>query len=111
MAPDPVEPDLGYVMRVHRVRAEFLVAACDAELLGRDLPVGTAGRTVKVTPEFYGERRVTRDELLWALQRATIANLLGARTLRLAQEGGFVDPTDAGDLGGVPHAEIFAMLG
>jgi uncharacterized protein len=98
-------------MRVHRVRSEFVVAACDAELLGRELPIGEAGHTVTVTPQFYGERRVSREELLWALQRATIANLLGARTLQLAVEGGFIDPGGAGELGGVPHAEIFAMLG
>ena len=101
----------GVVMRVHRVRAEFVVAACDAELLGRDLPVGESGRTVKVTSQFYGERRVTREEFLWALERATIANLLGERVLRLAAEGGFVTPEGTGTLGGVPHAEIFAMSG
>ncbi len=100
----------GVVMRVHRVRAEFLVAACDAELLGRDLPVGEAGRTVRVSSQFYGERRVSREELLWALQRATIANLLGARVLRLAEEGGFIQPGGAGSLGGVPHAEIFGIV-
>ena len=103
--------DGGFVMRVHRIRAEFLVAACDAELVGRELPVGDAGHTVKITSQFYGERKVTREELLGALQRATIANLLGSRTLRLAEEGGFIDPGGAGELGGVPHAEIFAMLG
>ena len=103
--------DDGFVMRVHRVRAEFVVAACDAELLGRDLPVGEGGRTVKVTSQFYGERRVTRDELLWALQRATIANLLGERVLKLAEEGGYLAPGGSGMLGGVPHAEIFAMVG
>jgi uncharacterized protein len=99
----------GFVMRVHRVRAEFVVAACDAELLGRELPVGEAGRTVKVSADFYGERRVSREELLWALQRATIANLLGSRTLALAEEGGFIGPGGSGELGGVPHAEIFAV--
>ncbi len=99
----------GVVMRVHRVRAEFVVAACDAELLGRDLPVGTAGRTVRVSQQFYGERVVSKEELLWALERATIANLLGERVLRLAREGGFVGPDGTGHLGGVPHAEIFAM--
>ena len=102
--------DDGVVMRVHRVRAEFLVAACDAELLGRDLPVGDAGRTVRVSSQFYGERRVSREELFWALQRATIANLLGARVLRLAEEGGFVRPGGTGSLGGVPHAEIFGIV-
>lgn len=99
----------GFVMRVHRVRTEFLVAACDAELLGRQLPVGERGRTVTVSSQFYGERKVTREELLWALARATIANLLGARVLRLAVEAGYVAPGDAGQLGGVPHAEIFAI--
>jgi uncharacterized protein len=103
--------DGGFVMRVHRVRAEFVVAACDAELIGRELPVGESGRTVQVSSHFYGERRVSREELLWALQRATIANLLGERTLRLAQEEGLIAPGGSGELGGVPHAEIFALLG
>lgn len=101
----------GFVMRVHRVRAEFVVAACDAELVGRQLPVGDAGRTVPVSSHFYGERRVSREELLWALARATIANLLGERVLRLAQEAGYVTPGATTLLGGVPHAEIFAMVG
>ncbi|MGP8158656.1 MAG: DUF424 domain-containing protein [Thermoplasmata archaeon] len=103
--------DDGVVMRVHRVRSEFVVAACDADLLGRDLPVGDQGRTVKVSAQFYGERRVSREELIWALQRATIANLLGERVLQVAAEGGFVSADGVGTLGGVPHAEIIAMRG
>ncbi len=104
-------PEDGFVMRVHRVRTEFVVAACDAELVGRQLPIGENGRTVMVSSHFYGERQVSREELLWALERATIANLLGARVLRLAEEAGHVAPGSAGSLGGVPHAEIFAMPG
>jgi uncharacterized protein len=104
-------PDAGFVMRVHRVRTEFVLAACDAELVGKELPVGDAGRTVSISSHFYGERRVSKEELLWALQRATIANLLGARVTRLAEEEGYIAPGGTGELGGVPHAEIFAMLG
>ncbi len=103
--------ETGFVMRVHKVRAEFVVAACDAELLGRDLPVGEAGRTVRISSQFYGERQVSSEEILWALERATIANLLGERVLKLAEEGGYIAPGSAGTLGGVPHAEIFAMVG
>ncbi len=99
----------GIVMRVHRVRSEVVVAACDAELIGRDLPLGDSGRTVRVSGQFYGERRVSREEILWALERATIANLLGPRVLRLAEEGGFVAPGGTGLLGGIPHAEIFSI--
>ncbi len=101
-------PD-GIVMRVHRVRAEVVVAACDEELLGRDLPVGTAGRTVRVSAQFYGERRVSLEEFLLAARRATIVNLLGSRVLALAEREGMVAPGGAGSLGGVPHAEIFSI--
>jgi hypothetical protein len=101
----------GIVMRVHRVRAEFIVAACDEELLGRELRVGTHGTPVKITSHFYGERPVSEDELLWALRRATVANLLGPRVLGIAQREGLVAAEGLGDLGGVPHAEIFAMIG
>lgn len=111
MAAGEPDGDGGFVMRIHRVRAEFVVAACDAELLGQELPVGDAGHKVTVSSHFYGDRRVSREELLWALERATVANLLGARVLRVASEGGHVDPGATTSLGGVPHAEIFAMLG
>lgn len=100
----------GFVMRIHKVRSEFVVAACDAELLGRELPLDGGGR-VTVTRHFYGERQVTKEELLWALERATVANLLGARVVAVAAEGGHVEPTATGRLGGVPHAEIFSMPG
>ncbi len=98
-------------MRIHRVRAEVVVAACDAELLGRELPVGEQGRTVKVSSHFYGEREVSVEELLWALERATVANLLGERVLRIAREHGHVVDGATSQLGGVPHAEIVAMPG
>ncbi len=101
----------GFVMRIHRVRAEIVVAACDAELLGRELEVGEHGRTVTVSSHFYGERPVTDEELLWALERATVANLLGERVLKLACEHGHVRAEATSRLGGIPHAEIFAMTG
>ncbi|EQD79632.1 protein containing DUF424 [mine drainage metagenome] len=101
----------GFVMRVHRVRAETVVAVCDADLVGRQLPVGDRGRTVTVSAQFYGDRPVGREEVEWALQRATIVNLLGERTLALALEMGLVAAGGTGRLGGVPHAEIFTVLG
>lgn len=101
-------PD-GIVMRIHKVRTEMVVAACDQELLGRELPVGTKGRTVRITSDFYGERPVGQDELLWAIRRATIVNLLGARVLAIARREGFIAEGGETFLGGVPHAEIIGM--
>ncbi len=100
----------GIVMRIHRVRAEVVVAACDCELVGQDLPVGAAGRTVRISADFYGERVVSREELLWALRRATVVNLLGRRVIEVARSEGLVADGGLGSLGGHPHAEVFAML-
>ena len=101
----------GVVMRIHRVRSEFVVAACDAELVGQELVIGDHGRTVKVSGQFYGEREVSVEELLWALERATVANLLGERVLKIASENGHVGAGATTTLGGVPHAEIVSMPG
>ncbi|MFZ0698786.1 MAG: DUF424 family protein [Thermoplasmata archaeon] len=99
----------GIVMRVHRVRGEVVVAACDSELLGRDLPIGP-GHATTVSSQFYGERPVSLEELLWALEHATSANLLGPRVLRAAEEAGYVEVGGTGTLGGVRHAMIFSMV-
>jgi hypothetical protein len=96
-------------MRVHRVRAEVVVAACDEELLGQEIPVGTQGRTVKVSPQFYGERRVLLEEFIWAVHHATIVNLLGERVCGAAEKEGLVAPGGSGRLGKVPHAEIITV--
>ncbi|MCI4328773.1 MAG: DUF424 family protein [Thermoplasmata archaeon] len=99
----------GIVMRIHRVRSEVVVAACDQELLGQNLPIGKAGKTVKITSDFYGERAVSREEVVWAIRRGTIINLLGRRVLELATSEGFVTEGGYGTLGGIPHAEIISM--
>ena len=101
----------GIVMRVHRVRAEVVVAACDEELVDTEIPVGTSGRTVRISSHFYGERRVSTEEFLLAARRATIVNLLGARVTEIAEKEGLIAPGGTGTLGGVPHAEIFTVEG
>lgn len=104
-----VEVNGEVVMRVHRVRREVVVAACDAELLGRELPLGKGTGKVKVSSHFYGERKVMREELVWALHHGTIVNLLGSRVCQIAQEEGFLAADHTGTLGGVPHAEIVSF--
>jgi uncharacterized protein len=104
-----VDGGVEVVMRVHRVRREVVVAACDAELLGRELPLGTGTAKVKVSPQFYGERKVAREELVWAIQHGTIVNLLGTLVCQIAQEEGLLSEDHTGTLGGVPHAEIVSF--
>jgi hypothetical protein len=100
---------LGIVMRIHRVRAEIVVAACDAELVGQRLPIGPTGGTTHISGQFYGDRQVAAEELILAVRRCTIANLLGARTCSVVQRAGLLEEEQTGTLGGVPHAEIVSI--
>lgn len=104
-----VEGGVEVVMRVHRVRKEVVVAACDADLVGCELPLGTGTAKVMVSAQFYGERKVAREELVWAIQHGTIVNLLGPLVCQIAQEEGLLAADHTGTLGGVPHAEIVSF--
>jgi hypothetical protein len=44
------------------------------------------------------------------LEMATIANLVGERTIEIAVRRGFVDPGCVIDIGGVPHAQMARMM-
>jgi len=101
---------LGIVMRIHRVRAEIVVAACDAELVGQRLPLGPTGGTTLVSGQFYGDRQIAEEELILALRRCTIANLLGPRNCLAVQRAGLLAEEQTGTLGGVPHAEIVSIM-
>jgi hypothetical protein len=97
----------GIVMRVHRTGRELVVAACDEELLGRELTVGS--RKYKVDSSFYGSVRVDPMELISHLSVATIANLLGKRTVGEAIKAGLVEEGATTFLDGVLHAEMVRM--
>ncbi|MDE1821396.1 MAG: DUF424 family protein [Euryarchaeota archaeon] len=92
------------VLRVHRVRGEVVVAACDSELIETELQVGKC--PVKVSSHFYGRIAVSEEEFVAQVRRGTIVNLLGARTIGWAVKAGLLAVEGAGSLGGVPHAEI-----
>lgn len=96
--------DGAIVMKVHRTGGGLLVAACDEELLGREIKIGM-GRQL-ISSSFYGSTRVELPALLQNLREASIANLLGERAVRHAVEAGIVTEEATGFLGDVPHAEF-----
>lgn len=95
------------VLRVHRVRGEVVVAACDAELVETEVRLGR--RAIKISSSFYGVTVVSTEEFLREVRRGTIVNLLGARTVSWAEAAGLLSPGGTGTLGGIPHAEIVQM--
>lgn len=94
-------------MRVHRTQGETVLAACDAELLGRELKTGSRGYVV--SESFYGRTPVTPEDLVELIRASTIVNLLGKRTVGLALKAGLIERGATSLLDGVKHAEIVRL--
>lgn len=93
--------------RLYRFENDLLLAATDAELIGRSVTRGEV--EVHITEQFYGTKEADQGELRELLGRCTVANLMGERCVALASELGFVEAANVVELGDVPHAQIARM--
>lgn len=81
-----------------------MVAACDAELLGKTLKFGRIDFPVR--REFYGGQVLTAEEALLQVRNGTTANLLGREIVEHALKAGLIHPEAILYISGVPHALI-----
>lgn len=93
--------------KVYRKGREVLVAACDQDLVGKELREGKL--RLWVSEAFYGTEVVNAAALLQQLRGCTIANLVGHRVVGLAVEQGFVAAGNVLYVEGVPHAQLATL--
>lgn len=96
------------VAMIHRGNGQAILAACDIELLGTVI-TGVGGLRAEINPTFFGNERVSKEDLLIMMSQATSANLFGEETVGLAVEAGYIDSECIIDIGGVPHAQLFVF--
>ncbi|MFQ6012782.1 MAG: DUF424 domain-containing protein [Thermoplasmata archaeon] len=94
-------------LKVYNQGKEVLVAACDADLLGRTLREGDL--RLEVRPEFYDGVAADREQLLRHLRLATIGNFVGEETVSAVLEGGFIEEAGIIRIDGVPHAQMVVL--
>jgi len=87
----------------------LLVTVCDADVVGETFEDGSVSLTVE--PDFYAEgaREATPEDVADSLARALTANLVGARSVGIAVEHGFVDEGNVLDLDGTRHAQYLRL--
>lgn len=95
-------------VKVHKQGSETLVAACDADIVGRTFK--SEDLRITVSESFYKGDTGDEELLVSRLQLATIANLVGKKTLEIAIRHGFVDPDYVLQIGEVPHAQMARMM-
>jgi len=85
----------------------LLVAVCDDGLLGETFENGEVSLTV--SEEFYGGDAADDDDVVAALGRADVANIVGREAVALAVEAGFVDADNVLDVGETRHAQLVRL--
>ena len=91
-------------VNIHRMGNCTLLAACDAELLGKTLKEGKI--SFHVHEKFYKGPKVTVEEALELIKQSTIVNMIGQKIVKKAIERGFVHPEAVLMIEGIPHAQI-----
>jgi hypothetical protein len=84
-----------------------LLAACDAELLGKILREGKI--VFEIHEQFYKGPKMTVEEVIALMEQSTIVNMVGHKIVKKAIEKGLVHPDAVLKISGVPHAQIVKM--
>jgi len=102
--------DQGFLFRANVMLSgeEFILAACDEELIGKEFREGK--KRLLVDERFYGGKLVGPEELVSLLGEATIANLTGERVVQTAIDAGIINPSNVLRVDGVPHAQLARRL-
>lgn len=83
---------------------------CDEDLLDVELKIKTGKHKLKISKHFYGGKKVSEKVALRILEKATIANLMGSNTVRLAEKNGFITSENIITIDGTPHAQFVKIV-
>ena len=95
-------------IKIYKQGNDMLIGACDEELIGETFEEGKF--QIKVTKEFYAGQKISLEIFKEYLKEATIANLVGKKTIKCAVELGLVDQDCVIKIQGIPHAQIVRMI-
>ena len=95
-------------LKIHEVdmknHIERIVALCDKELIGKKLRDGNL--RLNVNPRFYKGELADTDSIKDAFKIATIANIVGEKSIALALKEGVIKKENIIRISGVPHAQM-----
>lgn len=94
-------------LRTTRHGKDTLVAACDAEILGKTLEGGRVPFTV--SERFYGGTLASLEEAIEAMRKATICNIVGRRIVEAAIQSRMIHEEAVIYFGDIPHAQIVIL--
>lgn len=95
------------IVRERETEEGLLVSVCDPDILGETFEEGEVSLTVD--PDFYDGETADEERVVESLTRATVANIVGTRSVRLAIEHGIVDEEHVLEIDSTLHAQLLRM--
>ena len=93
-------------MKVYGRSGELLVAAADADLVGKIFREGDLRLEVN---DFYAGEEVSEEDLVEQVKSCTMGNFVGEETVAACMRAGLVSEDGIIRIGGVPHAQLYVM--
>ncbi len=94
-------------MNMRKWGHHVLLAACDADLLGRILREGKI--VFEVREEFYKGPKMSVEEAIDLVEKSTVVNMIGNCIVQKAIEKGLIHPEAVLNISGILHAQIVKM--
>lgn len=95
------------ILRERETPEGLLVSVCDDGLIGETFVDGDV--SIEVTEAFYSGEVSTEAEVVEALDRAAVANIVGTNAVGVAIEAGIVDEEHVLEIGEVQHAQVLNL--
>lgn len=92
-----------YLNQIRR-EGEYIVAICDRDIIGQSFEEGD--RCIHISETFYKGRLVPIEEGLAALEKATIANIVGTHIVREALKAELIHERGIIRIQNIPHAQV-----
>ncbi len=94
----------GFWVKVYYAYGDYLVAVCDEELLGKEFREKEV--ILKVSESFYKGELADEEKVKEELKKATIGNIVGEKSVKIAKELGLIDEKGVKYIQGIPHAQF-----
>lgn len=91
-------------MKMYNTDGHVIVAVCDMDIIGKQFKEGNL--VIKINESFYKGELVSEVDVKNSLSCATIANIVGKRSIACAVECGCIDPDTVIYVDGIPHAQM-----
>ncbi|WP_257299159.1 DUF424 domain-containing protein [Haloarchaeobius sp. FL176] len=95
------------ILNERRTEEGLLVSVCDPDVLGETFEDGDLSLTV--SEEFYAGDEVDEDQVIDSLHRASVANIVGERSVTVAIDAGIVEEANVLTIEDTLHAQLLRL--